>query len=646
VNADAQIEAALEALTEAMGDDARPGLEPFLAGVDEADRPELYGELLAQALVARSSRDETPWIGDYLTPQTCRYGGAVCRALTARLFAGDAAPAARLGVRDFGDFVATGVLGFGGFGTVLRGHHRRDRAQAVAVKIAHAGPGPAGVLLDNEAQSLRIVQSLKGVPTLVRETSVTPDGRKYLVMGLIEGVPLDRWLADPRNDDRAARLDACRQLVRVVAHLHRAGLVHGDLTPANALVAGTPLAPRVTLVDFGNCNFGLQPNPLRVLTHRYAAPELLLGLRVRPSVETDGWSLGVLVHEVLGGYPFGRIPPDATDGQLGRHFSSGRTASLPDDLPAPLVQAVRDCLIVDPADRSGRMSLDALLAAIPGPLAYADHLRSRAGGSASPTPQPPAALPTAQTAAAPVPEVAPPDTDRPTRRRQERIALGGGRVGASAAAGAVAALVAVAMIVVPAAQPNARNRHAEVPASINPTSSAVPVRAARQEVGQGTTEEEAFGRVKQLQREADEVDAGEPTIDKCKQILQIVADREAMNNSLRAAEWSEIRCHTVNRLGLSYQEAERWDEAERQFNELLRLAPAPCHWRGTAYVELGNLAAGRASRAGGDTRTAANAAAAGFYQYAVNVYRHPAVGETSNAELAERRLRDFEAQQR
>ena len=627
MSADAQIEAALEALTEAMGGDARPGLEPFLSGAAEADRPELYGELLAQALVARSSRGETPWIGDYLTPQTCRYGGAVCRALTARLYAGDAAPAARLGVRDFGDFVATGVLGFGGFGTVLRGRHRRDRAQAVAVKLAHAGPGPAGVLLDNEAQSLRIVQSLKGVPALVREPAVTPDGRKYLVMGLVEGVGLDRWLADPGNDDRAARLDACRQLVRVVTHLHRVGLVHGDLTPANALVAGTPLTPRVTLVDFGNCNIGLQPSPLRVLTHRYAAPELLLGLRARPSVETDGWSLGVLVHEVLGGYPFGRIPPDATDGQLGRHFSSGRTASLPDDLPAPLVQAVRDCLIVDPADRSGRMSLDALLAAIPGPLAYADHLRSRHGRAASPAPEPPATSPAIQTASAPVREAAPPGTVVPAGRHRQRLASGAGR------AVAVAVLVALAALAALAVRPDARNRRAEASSLGGPASSAASVGA----------EEEAFKRVEELQREANDAAAGEATFGKFEQILRVAADRAGKSGSLRAPEWLEIRCHTLNRLGLAYQEAERWDEAERQFNELLGLAPSPCHWRGTAYVELGNLAAGRATRVSGDARTAAKAAAAGYYQYAINVYRHPAVGETANAELTERRRRDLES---
>jgi hypothetical protein len=70
-------------------------------------------------------------------------------------------------VREFGGHVAVGVVGFGGFGTVFRGHRvgKGGRRDVVAIKAAHPSDR-ARRALANEVAAMHRVAGVPGVPRL------------------------------------------------------------------------------------------------------------------------------------------------------------------------------------------------------------------------------------------------------------------------------------------------------------------------------------------------------------------------------------------------------------------------------------------------------------------------------------------------
>jgi len=69
-----------------------------------------------------------------------------------------------------------------------------------------------------------------------------------IVMEFIEGKRLKEHLEEiPMGE----RLEVCREIGRQIGRLHRAGIVHGDLTTSNMILRGG----RVYLIDFGLADF-------------------------------------------------------------------------------------------------------------------------------------------------------------------------------------------------------------------------------------------------------------------------------------------------------------------------------------------------------------------------------------------------------
>ncbi len=199
-------------------------------------------------------------------------------------------------------------IGAGGMGVVYRAVRADDQfRQQVALKLVRRGMDTESVL----ARFRRERQILAGLddPRIARllDGGMAPDGRPFLVMEHVEGLPLDAWCARHEPPLRA-RLELFLEICVAVQHAHRALVVHRDLKPANILVRPDGA---VKLLDFGVAKL-LDPGadePLAdltmpgapLLTPRYAAPELLRGERV--DTGADVWSLGVILHELLTGRP-------------------------------------------------------------------------------------------------------------------------------------------------------------------------------------------------------------------------------------------------------------------------------------------------------------------------------------------------------
>ena len=94
-----------------------------------------------------------------------------------------------------------------------------------------------------------------------------------------------------------------RECLAALAALHREGIVHGDIKPANIMVKRTG---NTKIVDIGSAFELDDPPPRRTCTPTYAAPEVLDGAECSP--RSDLASLGYMLIEMLSGRPpFGGI---------------------------------------------------------------------------------------------------------------------------------------------------------------------------------------------------------------------------------------------------------------------------------------------------------------------------------------------------
>ena len=201
------------------------------------------------------------------------------------------------------------VLGHGGMGIV----HAASRCDGqfdldVAVKVLRTGPRDP-LAKERFRTERQLLASLRHpcIAGLI-DGGIAEDGTPYLVMELVDGVPVTQWAVEG-NPSRAERLRLFVRICDAVQHAHRALVVHRDLKPPNILVNRTG---DVKLLDFGIAKL-LEPASLgvgvsetqvefRALTPAYAAPEQRRGEAV--TTATDVYALGMLLHELLtGGRP-------------------------------------------------------------------------------------------------------------------------------------------------------------------------------------------------------------------------------------------------------------------------------------------------------------------------------------------------------
>jgi serine/threonine protein kinase len=111
---------------------------------------------------------------------------------------------------------------------------------------------------------------------------------------------LKHWLG--KHGGKAPSFESAVDMVMGILggleHLHVRGIVHRDLKPANVLMQGE--CPRIA--DFGLARLidTSATVSLAAGTPAYMAPEAFDGQR---SVQTDLWSVGVILYQLLGGNP-------------------------------------------------------------------------------------------------------------------------------------------------------------------------------------------------------------------------------------------------------------------------------------------------------------------------------------------------------
>lgn len=265
-----------------------------------------------------------------------------------------------------GRYVLGACVGVGGMGVVYEADDPR-LGRRVALKVLHGARADQAAWTRRFLREQQILASL-GHPNIARlfDGGQTADGRDFLVMEFVDGLPLDRYCEEHRLSTRA-RLVLFRQVCAAVHYAHQQQVVHRDLKPSNILVtpAGVP-----KLVDFGIAKLleadpvssALTASGLQPMTPAFAAPEQVNLQPITPA--TDVYSLGVVLYRLL----CGRSPYRLTTAGLDEVFHAIR-AQEPEvpskaaphpvrgELGADLDSVVLMALRKSPRDRYGSADL-------------------------------------------------------------------------------------------------------------------------------------------------------------------------------------------------------------------------------------------------------------------------------------------------
>ncbi|MCC7542882.1 MAG: protein kinase [Deltaproteobacteria bacterium] len=231
-----------------------------------------------------------------------------------------------------GDYRITGQLARGGFGEVYRAVPVEELGRGVANGPAVAIKRFLHLPSDREGNASResfrcegIAAALVQHPNVVQVLLVEEDAdERYIVMELLEGETLARWSQAQRSTADVVRV--VLQVLDGLEAMHRAGVVHRDITPSNLFVTETGEAKildlglasvRVHLGAATDLAESVSIPPAIVGTPGYRAPELW---DRRPADErSDVWSVGAVLFQLLAGTPAfadGRRPYElpCTDG--------------------------------------------------------------------------------------------------------------------------------------------------------------------------------------------------------------------------------------------------------------------------------------------------------------------------------------------
>jgi serine/threonine-protein kinase len=265
------------------------------------------------AVLAAADGELARLVGELLAADAAGGGPLDAPLVSLGSAAGDAEPPA-LGLR-CGAYRTVALLGRGGMGEVyLAERADGEYSQRVAVKLLRRGMESAELV--RRFQRERQILAQLSHPSLARllDGGLAEDGRPYLVMELVEGLPIHEHCRVHRAsvEERLRLVAACCD---AVAAAHRNLVVHRDLKPSNVLVTA---GGEVRLLDFGIAKLlagdedGLTRAEVRALTPSYAAPEQVLGGPI--TTATDVYALGVVLYELLtGALPHDRSSQSAAD---------------------------------------------------------------------------------------------------------------------------------------------------------------------------------------------------------------------------------------------------------------------------------------------------------------------------------------------
>ena len=236
----------------------------------------------------------------------------------------------------------------------FRGWRNRDdgrRIPVLAIALATEPPMPAS--LDRLAHEFGLRDDLGGGWAVRPLELVRERGRTLLVLEDTGGEPLSRLLGQPMAVEKFLCLGI--GTAKALTEVHRRGLIHKDIKPANVLV--NVATGEVRLMGFGITSRlrreRQSPEPPEIIagTLAYIAPEQTGRMNRSVDSRSDLYALGVTFYEML----TGTLPFMAADPMEWVHCHIARQPVPPAErvasIPAPLAALVMKLLAKTAEDR-------------------------------------------------------------------------------------------------------------------------------------------------------------------------------------------------------------------------------------------------------------------------------------------------------
>jgi serine/threonine-protein kinase len=276
---------------------------------------------------------------------------------------------------DLGGYIIHSKIGEGGMGIVYHAVQPVQRKR-VAIKVLGPAFSRDAAMVARFEQEAQMISGINH-PNIVEiyKLGMLVDGRKYIIMELLEGEPLTARI-DRAPIPALEAMEIIDAVCDALIAVHARGIVHRDLKSDNVFLANIGGVMRPKLLDFGlakqsGASAASSSGPrtmtgMVVGTPQYVSPDQIRGEPASPA--TDTYSLGILSFKIL----VGKVPWDGAQMQLLAHHLQTPpplASDLVPTIPAGLATLVQRMMAKRPNERPTLPELRAAFANI------------RAGGS-------------------------------------------------------------------------------------------------------------------------------------------------------------------------------------------------------------------------------------------------------------------------
>ncbi|XP_005107958.1 dual specificity protein kinase Ttk [Aplysia californica] len=219
--------------------------------------------------------------------------------------------------------------------------------------------GDNRLILEGYMNEIGLLQKLNGCDRVIKlfDWEYSESSKKLMMVLEFGETDLAKFIAqNAKNTDELHSITICYfwgQMVKAVHAMHKEGVIHSDLKPANfILVSGA-----VKLIDFGIAK-ALQVDKTSVLkenmvgTPSYMSPEALIASSADPAgnkprykvgVRSDVWSLGCILYQMV----YGRTPFQHLRHKLDAIVNPSHTIAFPGVDDQALMDILKKCLTRD-----------------------------------------------------------------------------------------------------------------------------------------------------------------------------------------------------------------------------------------------------------------------------------------------------------
>lgn len=206
-----------------------------------------------------------------------------------------------------GSYRVEAVVGTGAMGIVYRGLHTII-GKPVAIKVLKPDFADDPEMVQRLVREARTVNAIRhpAIVDVFDFGTLPRSGQPYIVMDLLEGEPLDTFIAREAPVPLKVAGPILDQLLAALAAAHAVGVIHRDLKPGNMFLEQQPEGPpKVKVIDFGlarqadRAGGSIRPtNPGTLIgTPAFMAPEQVLGQKLSPA--TDMYAVGGIAYQLL-----------------------------------------------------------------------------------------------------------------------------------------------------------------------------------------------------------------------------------------------------------------------------------------------------------------------------------------------------------